>query len=187
MRRVRSGCMALVVAFLSMACGDDGPAAADPVAPVVRTAPVEPAPSEPLPTPPPPPDVEKPDPDADPVRGAAATRERWLRGPLRGHDNNMAAMRSVRIEARQGGYTVHVANQFGFRCGLELGDDGRPARMTRCRGEDGWNASPSVIELECEIRARDEVCAGDYMLGTDSYRSRARFQLIRRRDAEERP
>ena len=122
-----------------------------------------------------------------PVDDPGVARDRWLGGSLRGHDNDMARMRSVTITEHDGSYAVRVANQFGFRCGLELDEHGSPARMTNCRGEDRWTASPDVIELECETTERDEVCRGAYMLGTtDGYRQRARFQLIRRLSPDER-
>lgn len=170
-----------VVLLLLAACGDE--TEESPTGePTVVMQPIPPAEKEePAPPPPAPPETE------DATAEAHAVRERWLRGTLRGHDNNMARMRSVTITATDAGYAIRVANQFRFRCGLEFGEDGRPARMTRCRGEQGWQATPEVIDLECETRTQDELCSGSYMLGTtDGYRQRARFQIIRPLESDER-
>ncbi|MEM9194786.1 MAG: hypothetical protein AAGF12_36750 [Myxococcota bacterium] len=130
------------------------------------------------PSPPPPPPVE-PVPTA--TDSSDALREAWLTARLRGHDNSVASLRRVTITERDGGYQVLIVNQFRFRCGLEFGDDGRPAKLLRCRsGEPDWSVAPAEIPLECEERNREEICHGPYtLMARGGYRSRAHFQLRR--------
>jgi hypothetical protein len=107
----------------------------------------------------------------------------WLSSRrLRGHDNAVAAFRSVHVRRWGDAFTIDIANQFGFHCQLEFDERGSPAALRDCRSRAyaEWIARPDRIALTCTTRERDELCEGAYQLGTtDGYRNRAVLQIVR--------
>jgi hypothetical protein len=118
----------------------------------------------------------------------AATREQsiaaWIAGPVRGHDNRMAAMRRVTIRGTDGAYTIAIDNQFGFRCDLDFDAAGQPSALRACRShEPDWHASPDVIAVTCAPSGFDIECQAPYQLsGQSGYASREIILFRRRAD-----
>ncbi len=106
----------------------------------------------------------------------------WIAGPLRGHDNRMAAMRRVTIRGSEGAYTIAIDNQFGFRCSLDFDASGMPSALRDCASpEPDWHARPDLIAVTCALAGADLECQAPYQLGSrDGYASRE-IMLFRRR------
>jgi len=93
----------------------------------------------------------------------------WIAGPLRGHDNRMAAMRRVVISGTEGAYTITIDNQFHFRCGLEFDANGQPSTLRDCRSpEPDWHARPDAIAVTCTDDGTGIECQAPYQLGGGS-------------------
>ncbi len=172
-------------------CGDDslyGPCVcpgsagltqASPV-PTLTAPPVQPpAPRSPMMPSPIPLGVDPPS-APQPLRDDAIAA--WIAGPLRGHDNRSAAMRTVEITSAAGSYRIYVQNQFGFRCDLDFDSVGNPSLMLGCRSrEPDWSAEPESIVVTCEDRGADVRCSAPYELHTrGGYLSREIFVFSRR-------
>lgn len=93
--------------------------------------------------------------------GDAADKERqaWLvDGAVIARDNPMAPMRGAHVAA--GPPTkITFAGQFGFRCTLAFGDDGRPARLSECTSKS-WAFAAEVVPLHCTVDRTRELCTG---------------------------
>jgi hypothetical protein len=106
----------------------------------------------------------------------------WIAGPVRGHDNRMAAMRRVRIGGTEGAYTIVIDNQFGFRCGLDFDAAGLPSALRDCRSDEpDWHASPAVLAVSCAPAGFDLECQAPYQLGGASGYSSREIIVFRRR------
>jgi hypothetical protein len=164
-------------------CGEDGRygTCVCPGAPAPEVAPI---------APPPPPTqrpVLMPIPNGvEPPTSAAPTAARdqsiaaWIAGPVRGHDNRMAAMRRVTIRGTEGAYTITIDNQFGFHCDLDFDAAGQPSALRGCRsGEPDWHASPDVIAVTCAPAGFDLECQAPYVLGGQSGYSSREIILFR--------
>lgn len=171
-------------------CGEDGlygacvcPAAPAPVqAPPPTQRPV----LMPVPTPPPlgpgPTIVPSAGSSSAPAPSRDAEIAAWLAGPLRGHDNRMAAMRRVVIRGTEGAYTITIDNQFGFRCDLDFDASGTPSALRSCRSrEPDWHARPDVIAVTCAPAGADIECQAPYQLGARDGFSSREIILFRRR------
>ena len=116
----------------------------------------------------------------DAPQSAAPTSDRdariaaWVAGPLRGHDNRMAAMRRVVIAGNEGAYTITIDNQFRFRCGLDFDASGQPSSLRACRSpEPDWRARPDTIAVTCTIAGADIECQAPYeLVGGSGFSSR---------------
>jgi hypothetical protein len=122
------------------------------------------------------------DPPTSTATSSDASIAAWIAGPLRGHDNRSAAIRTVTISGSAGAYQIYVQNQFGFRCALDFDSTGNPSAMRGCRSrEPDWSAQPDVIAVTCADTGTDVRCEAPYQLRTrDGYHSRETFVFSRR-------
>ena len=101
-----------------------------------------------------------------PGNGSAAGAA-WTTGGLYGSDNEVAALKTVRISQNGNSYQVLISNQFAFNCRIEFNSAGDPTRLINCQSSDSsdkWRASPDVIQLNCNRRSTERVCQGRYTL-----------------------
>lgn len=117
---------------------------------------------------------------APPSRDASIAA--WIAGPVRGHDNRMAAMRRVTIRGTEGAYAITIDNQFGFRCALDFDASGAPSTLRDCRSrEPDWHARPDAIAVTCTNDGADIECQAPYTLGARDGFSSREIILFRRR------
>jgi len=118
----------------------------------------------------------------------ARTRMRaWLAGPLKGHDNDVAAMRAAAIESHRPSpdgprFTAFIKNQFAFMCALEWAPSGAPAALTSCAaGDKKWQADDARIALQCTLSTKQKVdhCEGKFTLSSGDFHDEGRFVLER--------
>lgn len=146
----------------------------------------------PAPAPPPPPTpvqalqpipsgVEPPPLSEAPTAARDAEIAAWIAGPVRGHDNRMAAMRRVTIRGTEGAYAITIDNQFGFHCALDFDERGTPSTLRNCRSrEPDWHARPDTIALTCAIDGTDLECQASYQLSAQGGYSSREILLFRR-------
>ncbi|MDO5691837.1 MAG: hypothetical protein Q4G70_05050 [Pseudomonadota bacterium] len=111
---------------------------------------------------------------------ADSVRKAWLTAKLYGNDNDGAALRPVVIqEVAPNRFSVHIQNQFGFKCDLTFDADGYPHQLSNCvshedgkpGGTDAWFVQePAVIDLICSTTRKEVVCKGDYVLAKGSFK-----------------
>jgi uncharacterized protein len=121
--------------------------------------------------------------------GEKGEQERWLTSKPYGSDNEIAALREVRIWQEGGKYHVHIRNQFSFQCELTFDGNGMPARLARCESTlkpgdewyDGtrWAVREDEVALTCAVLKREVVCRGEYTLLPNA--SRDRMTIARKR------
>lgn len=106
----------------------------------------------------------------------------WLTDKLYGHDNQYAAFRKVSIFEEGSRLKILIANQFGFKCELDLDYQGNPSRLGNCVSttEPEWTASPS-ISLVCKESAKDQVCRGKYDLRNGDFGEPYNMVIARRK------
>lgn len=102
--------------------------------------------------------------------GFTRLHERWLQGGLIGADNDVAAARRVTITEHEQGYSVHIANQFGFTCQLTANASGNPELLSDCVS----NSSPewrifADVKLRCRPNKAEYLCTGPVRLGTAEF------------------
>jgi hypothetical protein len=177
-------CMALLVA----ACGGRSEAPrSHRAATLTPSPPSAPAPrTMPTPTPGTTQQALAPDPFMVPTltpEQRAAAIDAWVRGPLRGRDNDMAHLRGVTITRRADAtFGISIRNQFRWTCSLEFDAAGRPATMRHCvSAEPSWYADPDELHFQCTTNGTDELCDAPYTLGERSVHMRdpAKFRILR--------
>ena len=102
-----------------------------------------------------------------PQGNVSAAGAAWTTGGLYGSDNEVAALKTVRISQNGNSYQVLISNQFAFNCMIEFNSAGDPTRLINCQSSDSsdkWRAIPDVIQLTCNRRSTERVCQGRYTL-----------------------
>ncbi len=105
----------------------------------------------------------------------------WVAGPLTGHDNRVAAFRTVDVKKKGSGHTIFIKNQFQWTCDLEFDDTGSPSKLRNCvSGDPPWNTKTNPIALTCTTDETKEICRGKYKLGSGNFTSTETMQIVRR-------
>ncbi len=99
--------------------------------------------------------------------GFAKLHERWVGGGLIGADNEVAAARQVTITEHASGYSIYIANQFGFTCTLTASSSGNPKELSDCvsKSNPDWRVF-APVELLCRPNGAEYLCEGPIHLGT---------------------
>lgn len=110
----------------------------------------------------------------------------WLSENLYGNDNDVAALKTVRIYKANNGYKVYISNQFKFECDLTFDQAGNPSVMSNCTSmEDSglpWSVVEKQIKLTCFSTKLEDICKGKYTLASlRSYRDKAEMTIAKRR------
>lgn len=109
----------------------------------------------------------------------------WLNEKVYGHDNDVAALKAVRIYKENDGYKVYISNQFRFECDLLFDNNGDPSIMSDCitMEEFGipWKVVEQQIRLKCFSTKQEDICKGKYTLEHRSYRDSAEMTIAKRR------
>jgi uncharacterized protein len=114
-------------------------------------------------------------------------KEKWLSSRLYGSDNEIAALKEVKIWQEAGKYWAHIKNQFSFKCELTFGSNGMPQRLSQCESMlrpgdewyDGslWATKENEIPVSCSVLKNEIVCKGKYTMlpiGESDYMTIAR-------------
>lgn len=113
----------------------------------------------------------------------ASNIRNWLDAPLYGNDNELAALKPVKIKEADGKYTVEFTSNLGFACVLTFNEQGDPAALSSCAMVNPeppfWETEESIIPLKCVTKKKEVVCRGDYTI--QPLDARDFFTLARKR------
>lgn len=109
----------------------------------------------------------------------------WLNAQLYGSDNDVAALKAVRIYKENDGYKVYITNQFKFECDLQFDEKGDPSIMSNCitleECREPWKVVEQQIRLKCFSTKKEDICRGEYTLVNRSYRDSGEMTIAKRK------
>jgi hypothetical protein len=103
-----------------------------------------------------------------PISTQANDIKLWLDSSLYGNDNELAALKPIKIKQADEKYTVEFTSNLGFVCVLTFNEQGQPATLSACAMAEPeppyWQTEESIIPLKCVTKKKEIVCRGNYTI-----------------------